>query len=106
MASETRRVFTAEYKMEVARQLLDGHRTVSELSRELDIHENTLYKWRRKYETRGSLAFPGNGHRAEPVGEKETLEREIERLRRELDRAQMERDILKKAVGIFTHHSR
>jgi len=52
----------------------------------------------RLYET-GATSFPGSGHQT-------SLEEENRRLKREVERLQQERDILKKAVSIFSRESR
>ena len=35
--------------------------TVAEVSKELDIHYNSLYRWISEYEEYGESAFPGHG---------------------------------------------
>ena len=65
----------------------------------LGIGGGCLYRWKRKLAEEGENAFPGRGHltpEQERVGQ---LEREVEILRQE-------RDILKKAVAIFSQPSR
>jgi len=55
-----------------------------------------IYKWRGVYQDKESASFPGNGVQA--------LSQEQEELRRvkaENAELRMERDILKKAIGIF-----
>jgi len=69
----------------------EGGHKVLEVARSLGIHFNVLYGWKRKYTDNGDKAFPGKGHLTE-----------IASLRRKLRDAEMERDILKKAVGIFS----
>ena len=63
----------------------------SEVDRSLGIHPNMLYSWKYKYANDGEKAFPGTGHLTE-----------LAALRRKLKDVEMERDILKKAVGIFS----
>ena len=70
---------------------------ITELARELGIRVSMLYKWREDYYKFGAGSFPGNGK----VILSET-EQELPRLRKELRETQLERDILKKAVGIFS----
>jgi transposase len=54
-----------------------------------------LARWKREAQAHGKQAFPGNGN---------PRDAEIEELRRELEQVSRERDILKKAVGIFSRH--
>jgi len=57
----------------------------------LGIHANVLYNWKKRYAVDGDKAFIGKGHLSEIVV-----------LRRKLRGAEMEIEILKKAVGIFS----
>ena len=43
--SRTRRSFTPEFKVEAARRVIDGGRSVTEVARELNVHENLFRKW-------------------------------------------------------------
>jgi transposase len=67
------------------------------LAKELDITPQILYRWRKEFSAKQGSSFPGNGK----VILTET-EQELARLKKELRDTQMERDILKKAVGIFS----
>jgi transposase len=70
---------------------------VEEVARDLGIAHSNLRRWRAQYSKNGELAFPGNGkQRLTPQ------EEEIRRLKKELYEVQQERDILKKALAIFT----
>ena len=61
----------------------------------LGIAESLLGKWKRQYEQQGDDAFPGNGkQRGESA--------ELRRLRQQLAQVTMERDVLKKAIAIFS----
>jgi transposase len=74
---------------------------VSELARELVVTAPQLYKWRKEYEEFGQASFPGNGNL------KQTPEQErITKLERKLKDAELERDILKKVIGIFSKNGR
>jgi transposase len=63
----------------------------------LGVPERVLYRWRWRHERREEQeqAFPGKGHQSE-------LEEENRRLKRELDLLKQEREILQKALGIFS----
>lgn len=102
MSDKARRTFTRAFKIETVKLLEREDRTIVSIGRELSIHPNTLTKWKAEYGTRGAAAFPGNGVRGEPVSDLEVAQRKIEALERELDQVRTDRDILKKAVGIFS----
>lgn len=89
-----RQQFTAEFKREVVRQMQAGDKPIAQLSRELGVPRNRLYKWHQAVQAHGSEAFPGSGRRS--------LEQaELMRLRRALARAEQELEILKKAEAYF-----
>ena len=95
-----RKVYDRVFK-EKAVQLSYERQNISELARELGITAPQLYKWRKEYEEFGQGSFPGNGN------VKQTPEQErISDLERKLKDAEIERDILKKAIGIFSKNGR
>lgn len=69
---------------------------MSEVAKDLEIHPNKLYKWIHQYGDNQQEAFPGKGKQI-PEAE------ELSRLKRENQRLRMERDILKKAMVIFSN---
>ncbi len=93
----SRRKFDSEFKQDAVRLVIDGGRAVAEVARGLGIHENLLWKWKREYLNNGADAFPGKG-RLKPEDE------ELRRLKRELADTREERDILKKALAVFSRH--
>ena len=97
MENEVRkyRKYDREFIVEAVKMVLEGGRTVPEVARNLGIRDNVLYKWKNKYMNDPANAFPGKGH-LKPEDEK------IKRLEKELYRVTRERDILKKAVAIFS----
>ena len=94
-----RRKYTKEFKLEAVRLSEDSDVPIDEVARELGIHPNTLYKWRREYLADGEAAFPGHG-------KLKARDDEVRQLRRELSRVRAERDILKKALAFFSRESR
>jgi len=86
-----KRRFDREFKIQAVKMVTEGGQTAAEVARSLGIHANQLYNWKRKFSDDGEKAFPGKGHLTE-----------ISALRKKLRDVEMERDILKKAVGIFS----
>jgi transposase len=82
-------------------QLSYERANISELARELGITAPQLYKWRKEFEEFGEGSFPGKGNlKLTPEQEK------IHELEKRLKDAELERDILKKAIGIFSKSGR
>ena len=94
MAGKRRR-FSREFKVEAVCQVLEGQRSMGQIARDLDIDNSVLSRWVRQYREDADLAFPGKGHQSPE-------EEELRRLRRELSDVREERDILKKALGVFS----
>jgi transposase len=97
--AKARRQYTREFKMEAVQLLETSGKSASELERELGIGKGNLWRWKRKFAADGDDAFPGHG-RLTPEQE------ELRRLKRENEILRQERDILKKAVAIFSHPSK
>ena len=98
MMAEKRHQYTEEFKREAIRLVTEQGYGVSEAARNLGINAHMLGRWKREFDTQGSVAFPGNG-RMSPDQE------ELQRLRDENKRLRMERDILKKALGFLASGS-
>ena len=92
MAGENgkKKQYDQNFKISAVKMVTEGKQKTAEVARSLGIHANQLYNWKRKFSDHGDKAFPGKGHLTELVA-----------LRRQLRDAEMERDILKKAIGIL-----
>jgi transposase len=91
-----RRIFTREYKLEVIKRSYDDIK-ISDLARELGIGQSIIHRWRRQFASDTKASFPGRG-----VEQLSDQEFELARLRKQVANLENERDILKKAVGIFS----
>jgi transposase len=91
-----RKKYDREFKQMVI-ELSNARDDISALAAELDLRPDLIYRWRREAETHKDASFPGQGNKTMTDEQKE-----IARLKKELRDAQIERDILKKAVSIFS----
>lgn len=97
---QERKIYDPAFKTQAV-QLSRERSNISELARELGIKVTLLYKWRKEFEEFGTGSFPGNGRpKLTPDQEK------ILKLEKKLKDAELERDILKKAVSIFSRSGR
>lgn len=95
MSKPERRTFTKEFKLDVIQQ--SYHRAnIRELANELDLRPELIYKWRTQYQGSPVRSFPGKG-----VEALTPEEQKLRALQKENAELRMERDILKKAIGIF-----
>ena len=100
--SKTRREFAPEFKGEAVALLEGSGRPLTQVAAELGIQPSMLRAWRAviRGEAPRSLArAPGAGTVVGPSPA--DLASQNAKLKRELDRTRMERDVLKKAIGIF-----
>jgi len=99
--AEKRKSYTREFKVEAVRLLETSGKGGHELERELGIGGGQIYRWRAQLaqEAQGSgiRAFPGNGR---------ARDEELAALRKENKNLREERDILRKAVAIFSRPQR
>jgi len=93
---EKRRSFSQDYKLRLV-EICKAKGNVEAVSREYGISGNTLRRWINEYKTYSKGSFPGRG---KPKLTEE--EARIRALQKELKEVTMERDILKKAVHIFS----
>ena len=95
MEKRIKRTFDKEFKINTVKLILNKEKKIAELARELSVNENTIHNWKNQYLKDSNDAFPGKGHQT-------PMEEELTKLRRENKVLQEERDILKKALGIFS----
>ena len=95
----TRQTYTREFKTEAAKLSYNSDKAVTEIAESLGVSQSSLNRWRREYRADPDQTFPGNGHLKE-------RDAEVVQLKKELKQAQMENEILKKAVAIFTRSQR
>ena len=89
--------YTPEFRVEAARLVVEGQRSIAEVAREYGLNETTLGNWVKKY-------------REDHAGDEPALElserarlRELERRNRDLE---MENTFLKKAAAYFAKEQR
>jgi transposase len=87
-----RRRFTAEFKAQALKRLLEGGRGLSEVGTELGLSSGQLSSWRAEQLAAGS---------AEALAVRKAEEAETLRLRREVRRLEEENLILRKAAAVF-----
>lgn len=91
-----RRDFDKEFKMMAVNLCYTGKST-KEVAEDLGIRADLVRRWKREHEEYRDGSFSGQGN---PNLTSE--QKEIAQLKRELREAQLKRDILKKAVSIFS----
>lgn len=88
--------FDKTFKLEAVRLVQTSGKSMRQLAEDLGVSLSALSRWCQDAATQGDQAFVGSGHQ-QPEAE------ELRRLRRENEILRQERDILKKALAIFSH---
>ena len=94
--NQYRKKYDKEFKQKAV-ELSYARGNTKEIADELGIDKGLLYRWRKELKKYEGNSFPGHG-----TPKMTDLEREVTRLRKELRDAKMEREILKKAINIFS----
>ena len=90
----SRRKYDAAFKSEVVKMIAVG-RSVPDIARSLGVGENLIYRWKKQ-------AIEGAESQATESGTSQVSLSEHLALQKRLRELEMERDILKKALGIFS----
>jgi transposase len=91
----SKRSYDQQFKREAVQLYENSQKSVAQIEADLGITPGLLNKWRATFKQQGEHAFPGSGHQTE-------AEAELRRLRRENEILRQERDILKKAIQVFS----
>jgi len=98
--AKSRRTFTKQFKQDVVRQS-EHCEKITELAADLGLRPELIYRWRAELRTNPNRSFPGCGN-----PNRTPEEEQIAQLKNEVADLRMQRDILKKAMGIFTDPNR
>ena len=96
MSDRKRQRYTAAFKTEAVRLLIEGDRTAAAVARELGVRPDQLRKWKQEQLAAGVVTEP-----ARALTESER----VRQLERELAVVRQERDFLKKATAFFARGS-
>lgn len=97
MGIQNRRKYDSDFKRNAVLLANEPGRSVSEVAEKLGINGDLIYQWRKALNKKRILAFPGKG--VEALTEEQKRIRDLEK---KLKDTEMERDILKKAMAIFS----
>ena len=99
--SRNYRTYTKEFKKDALELLANSDKSAAEIERELGITKGLLLKWRDRYQVKKV-----DGQAKLEASDLDAALAEVRKLRRKLAVAEQERDILKKAVSIFSKMER
>ena len=93
---ENRRQYSKEFKIDAVELMMRSNKSFTEIAASLGIRADLLRRWEKEYSANKSAPFPGSGHLKDPEDER------FRKLERELRIVTEEREILKKALAVFS----
>jgi transposase len=96
---KTRRKYDSSFKEDVLKMIAGG-RPIAEVSKALGVSSSLIHRWYKA--THVVSTYSGKKNAAQSSTFQQDTFEQIERLKAELRRTEQERDILKKALGIFS----
>jgi len=99
--SKLQKRYTKAEKLEVVSLSLEEGQNVKTIAERFGVSVNTIYNWRSTYAKHKEASFPGKGNKLMSESE-----RKIALLEKQLKEKELEVEILKKAVHIFSNTKR
>lgn len=94
MSQKTKRTFSAEFKLEAARLVVDEKYSVQEAAKAMNVGLSTMDRWVRQLKNEREGISP----KASPITPEQI---EIRALKKEIKRINLENEILKKASALL-----
>lgn len=94
MSQKTKRTFSAEFKLEAARLVVDEKYSVQEAAKAMNVGLSTMDRWVRQLKNEREGISP----KANPITPEQI---EIRALKKEIKRINLENEILKKASALL-----
>ncbi|WP_342269687.1 transposase [Rickettsia endosymbiont of Orchestes rusci] len=91
----SQKIYDKEFKINAVKLYLanKGSKSINDIAKDLGVSRSGLGYWLKNYKGKGEASFVGSGN---------VVNQEVRDLKRELHLVKQERDILKKAVVIFS----
>lgn len=94
--NRSRRKYSKELKVDAVELMMRSNKSFTETAASLGIRANLLRRWEKEYSANKTAPFHGSGHLKDPEDER------FRKLERELRIVTEEREILKKALAVFS----
>lgn len=91
----TRRKYDAEFKRQTINLVIQDGKSCNSVEKSLGLGQGIVSRWIKEHKNDPKQCFPGNGNLKPSQGDVQKLVKEVDHLKRE-------RDILKKALAIFS----
>ena len=94
--NKSRRQYSKEFKVDAVELMMRSNKSITETAASLGIRPDLLSRWKKEYSANKAAPFPGSGHLKDPEEER------FRKIERELRIVTEEREILKKALAVFS----
>ena len=94
---KTRRTYDRQFKIDAVKLLNESNKTATEIANNLGINRDLLSRWNKEFADESKKSFTGKGN---------PRDEELTQMKKEIAELRMERDILKKAMAIFSQPER
>jgi transposase len=94
--NKSRRKYSKEFKVDAVELMMRSNKSIIETATSLGIRADLLRRWEKEYSANKTAPFPGSGYLKDPEEER------FRKLERELRVVTEEREILKKALAVFS----
>jgi transposase len=95
----TRRIFSAEEKIQIVLECLRGEESVASVCRKYGINENNYYNWSKEFLEAGKKRLSGDTERQATGGEVTSLKKENSQLKELVADLLMQNTVLKKSLS-------
>ncbi len=95
-SKKNRRKFDHQFKVDAVRLLTESGKPVTEVARDLGVRDTVLHRWKRE------LTPGADGGKPAGAAAKTPEQLEVEALKKKLAQVEEEREILKKAMAVFS----
>jgi transposase len=95
----TRRIFSAEEKIQIVLECLRGEESVASVCRKYGINENNYYNWSKEFLEAGKKRLSGDTERQATGSEVSTLKKENTQLKELVADLLMQNTVLKKSLN-------
>lgn len=96
LENQGRRQYDKQFKLDAVELVMRSKKPMTEIADDLGIKVDLLYRWKYQHAANKTAAFPGTGNLKDSDAD------QIRKLERELRAVTEEREILKKALAVFS----
>ena len=95
------KTYTPQQKLQAVQDIITKKKRPTQVSRELNVTENTLIKWRKLYAEQGETAFQPQNNEVETLTRERLLEKKVAELERVLGQTTFENSVMRTTLDLL-----